>query len=182
MRETSPVPERRRRWPVIRNVLTILFLVLVGIQFIQPSKDNQYADMRFDVGKVVHVPDSVERLLRRSCYDCHSNYTDYPWYSNIQPGGWLMDHDIKEGKSHLNFQEFALLEPRGNFATKQAYQRHLLEEVSEIVRSGEMPLKPYLWLHEEARLTEAERKTISDWARNAITEITDSEETPDDSP
>ncbi len=171
MSETREEITRKSRWPLIKTILIILFLLLVGIQFLQPSKDNQNADMRNAMDKAVELPDEVNRILRKSCYDCHSNYTNYPWYSNIQPGGWLMDRDIRNGKARLNFQTFATVQPEGNYKTREAYQRHLLEEIAKVTSEGEMPLKAYMLLHEEARISDAERKIVADWARKAASEI-----------
>jgi hypothetical protein len=89
--------------------------------------------------------------------DCHSNNTNYPWYASVQPLAWWIDHHIEEGKGELNFSEFASYKP------KKA--RHKLDEVAEQVEIHEMPLNSYTFIHAEARLTAAERKLLSDWAK-----------------
>jgi hypothetical protein len=126
-------------------------------------------DMTNDITKAVTVPDSVQTLLKTACYDCHSNFTKYPWYSNIQPVGWWLKDHIDEGKQSLNFSEFSALKPRpgGRFSTAKALQDHKLEEVAEVVEKAEMPLNSYTIIHREAKLTEAQRKMITDWVATA---------------
>lgn len=80
----------------------------------------------------------------------------YPWYSNVQPLAWWINDHVKEGKGEFNYSEFTTYSP------KRA--RHKLEEVAEQVNEHEMPLNSYTWIHAEARLTDAERKVLTDWA------------------
>ena len=98
------------------------------------------------------VPDNVNRILERSCYDCHSNQTNYPWYGNVQPIALLLENHISEGKMKLNFDEF------------QDYdKRRLRTKYTEIVKQVEqdkMPLTSYLWLHPEAQLTDSDKKLL----------------------
>jgi hypothetical protein len=164
--ETKPTV-RKPKW--IKRIAIGLLLVFVGIQFIQPDKDNQSMDMTNDISKVVTVPDSVHALLKVSCYDCHSNFTNYPWYSNIQPVGWWLKDHIDEGKQTLNFSEFAALKPRpgGRYSTTQALQDHKLEEVAEMVEEGEMPLQSYTIIHRDSKLTDTQKKMITDWVTSA---------------
>jgi hypothetical protein len=172
--EEKIVPERapgKRNW--LKTILFVLFLAFVIIQFFQPDKNNQQFDMTHDISTVVTVPDSVHALLKTACYDCHSNNTNYPWYASIQPIGWWLKDHIDEGKSHLNFQEFALVEPRPNseYNTREKRQDHKLEEVYEQVEIGEMPLKSYTIIHGEAKLKAGQAKMIMDWATSARKEL-----------
>ncbi|MCB0524105.1 MAG: heme-binding domain-containing protein, partial [Saprospiraceae bacterium] len=92
-----------------------------------------------------------------ACMDCHSNNTRYPWYAEIQPVGlWLAGH-VKGGKQHLNFSEFT--------NRRVAYQNHKFEEIIEMVRDGEMPMKSYTWTHADARLTQEQKNLICDWSQ-----------------
>lgn len=128
---------------------------LVLIQFIRPAR-NLSNDSTSDISKVYPVPAAVQAMLKTSCYDCHSNSTNYPWYANIQPVGlWLDDH-VKEGKGELNFSEFATY--------KLPRQYHKLEEVSEQVHEGEMPLSSYTIIHKDAVLTPAQQAELVAWA------------------
>lgn len=152
----------------------LLFAAFVALQFFQPAKSNQSMDMANDIGKVVAVPENVHTLLKTACYDCHSNNTNYPWYANIQPVGWWLKDHIDEGKEHLNFQEFALTKAGGRFPTKSLRQDHKLEEVAEMVETGEMPLTSYTFIHGNAKLDAGERKMIVDWVTSARAELSNS--------
>jgi hypothetical protein len=155
--------------PRLKRILLAFLIIFAALQFFQPGKNNQSIDMTYDISTVVPVPDSVHNLLKAACYDCHSNHTNYPWYANIQPVGWWLKNHIDEGKSHINFHEFALVEPKpgSKFNTKQLRQDHKLEEIYEQVEMHEMPLKSYKLLHPEARLTSAQEKMLMDWVVSA---------------
>lgn len=161
----------RKKW--FSRFLLFFLLVLLGVQFIQPGKNNQSMDMTNDISQVVPVPDTVHSLLKIACYDCHSNYTNYPWYSNIQPAGWWLKNHVDEGKQKLNFQEFALLKPRPNskYKTTAAQQAHKLDEVRESQTDKWMPLESYTFIHKEARLTDAQRQLIINWVDSALVKL-----------
>lgn len=154
-----------------KRILLILFIIFAALQFFQPDKNNQRFDMTNDISKVVHVPDSVHQLLKIACYDCHSNQTNYPWYANIQPVGWWLKDHIEEGKSHLNFHEFALVEASERFPSKTLRQDHKLEEVAEQIETNEMPLKSYTLIHGEAKFTETQKKMLLNWVAEARTQL-----------
>src|SRR5690606_1813593 len=117
----------------------------VGIQFV-PSARNQSggAITDADFTRVYEVPVEIENLLKNSCYDCHSNNTNYPWYHKIQPAAWFMEGHIVEGKSELNFSEF------GDYSERRRGNK--LESIVSQIESGEMPLPSYTWLHWDAKL------------------------------
>lgn len=104
----------------------------------------------------VSAPAEVADILRRACYDCHSNETAWPWYSHVVPASWLVAHDVKEGREHLNFSEWGTMP-----AEKQA---HALEEIVEEVEKGAMPLANYVRLHPEAKVNEADLAALRRWA------------------
>jgi Haem-binding domain len=167
---SPPLPKKRS---LLKRVSWWLLFILLAIQFFQPGKNNQSMDMTYDISTVVAVPDSVKWILKTACYDCHSNFTNYPWYSNIQPAGWWLKDHIEEGKSQLNFQEFALLKPRpgDRFKTPASLQSHLLEEIAESQTEGWMPLKSYTFIHKEARLSETQRRQIVQWVDSALVQL-----------
>jgi len=148
----------------IKKILAVLIVLLVVIQFIRPDKnisnDNTYA-----LATKYEVSPEVNKILKSSCIDCHSNKTEYPWYSNVQPVAWWLDHHVTDGKRHLNFSEFTKL--------PVAVQNHKFEEVVEMVEEHEMPLPSYtyLGLHKEAKLSEGQRRTIMDWAKLQMAEL-----------
>ena len=147
---------------MMKNFLIGLGLLLLIIQFIRPDK-NELNDLTYDISTKYEVPGDVNHLMQVSCNDCHSNKTEYPWYANVQPVAWWLNHHVVDGKKHLNFSEF----------TKKPLfvQNHKLEEIMEMVEEKEMPLPSYTYfgLHPEANLTDAQRTMISDWAKAQMT-------------
>lgn len=164
-------PHKKIRW--VRSLFYWALAAFIILQFFQPDKNNSDMAMGADISKVVHVPDDVMGILQTSCYDCHSNHTNYPWYTNIQPVGWWLQDHIEDGKRHLNFQTFADLKPRegGRFTTVAAMQDHKLEEIADMVKEGEMPLKSYTLIHRDAVLSDAQAKRLLEWVDSARTEL-----------
>jgi hypothetical protein len=113
------------------------------------------------------LPAAVGAIFERSCADCHSHRTTWPWYSYVAPVSWLVSHDVHEGRQHLDLSRW------GELST---YRRHkLLEEICDEVESGEMPLEIYRPLHPDARLSEADVTTLCDWTRSARQALEDLE-------
>lgn len=136
-------------------LLALAGLLLVG-QFIRPAKNLGVSEGPDFIGTKYPVPAEVRTVLARSCYDCHSDRTTYPWYAEIQPVGWWLAYHVNDARKHFNFSAFARYEP------KRA--EHKLKELVEEVKEGEMPLHSYLWIHRDARLSEAEQRLLIDWA------------------
>jgi len=103
------------------------------------------------------LPGDVKSLMIRSCADCHSNETVWPWYAKIPPASWLVERDVRAGRSHLNLSSW----PDYSSDRKQ----HLLAEIATVVKNGEMPVPQYTLLHREAKLSEAETDILYRWAR-----------------
>jgi hypothetical protein len=101
-------------------------------------------------------------LAKRACFDCHSNETVWPWYSNIAPVSWLIYRDVSEGREHFNLSEWDMhpSEPGGEGAGEE--HQHGPEVIKEVLESGEMPPKTYLLLHPEARLSTQELQQLID--------------------
>lgn len=146
-----------------RKILLGLLLLFVVIQLFRPEKNKSEVEQVNDISKVYQVPTEVGQLLKISCYDCHSNDTNYPWYANIQPVAWWLNNHITEGKRELNFSEFATYSPK-----KQA---HKLDEVAELVSGGDMPLSSYTVIHGDAKLNNDQKKQLVDWANSLKAEI-----------
>lgn len=144
---------------MVKKILIGLVIVLVILQFIRPEGNISTTTSANDIRVTHAVPANVLSVLKRACYDCHSNNTNYPWYTNIQPVGWWMQHHVNEGKEELNFSEF------GTYSAKKA--AHKLEETAEMVEEKEMPLESYIWIHKDAKLSADEIKLVADWA-NAL--------------
>lgn len=142
---------------MVKKILIVLLVVLVVIQFIRPEKNSTTAVSENDITAYYTVPENVQSILKKACYDCHSNNTEYPWYANIQPLGWWLQDHINEGKEELNFSEF------GTYSAKKA--AHKMEEVGEMVEEGEMPLESYTLIHKDAVLTHEEAETLIKWSK-----------------
>jgi len=131
-------------------------IILLGMQFIPSPCNCGEAEGPLDVSHVVGVTPEVKGILERSCYDCHSNHTRYPWYVRINSVGLFLSQHIVRGKEALNFSDLSRLSKRR--------LKHKLQSIAEQVETGEMPLASYLWMHPQARLSEADIKTIKGWS------------------
>lgn len=147
---------------MLRKILLILLLVFVIIQFFHPDKntDNSETADANDISRKFSVPNNVQEILQKSCYDCHSNNTNYPWYAEVQPISWWLNNHIKEGKREINFSEFS------NYSIRRQYKK--LEEIIEQVKENEMPLSSYTLIHKDAVLTNDQKLLVSNWANKAI--------------
>jgi len=146
----------------MKKCLSILFLVLLAIfiiiQFFRPAK-NITADVSIhknDISTIYFIPDSVHEILKTSCYDCHSNNTQYPWYNNIQPVAWWLSHHVKEGKRALNFSEFT------SYPIRKKYKK--LDGLIKQIQSDKMPLSSYTLIHRYAILTPNQKDKLINWA------------------
>ena len=143
---------------LLGKILTGVAVALIGIQFIRPPRNESAGPFPGDIHEVHAVPAPVSDVLKRHCYDCHSNNTSYPWYTNVQPVGLWMAWHVREGKEHVNFSEFA--------ANKPKRAAHMMEETYEMVEAREMPLPSYTIIHRDAKLSDEQIKLVADWARD----------------
>lgn len=148
---------------MIKKIGLGLFVLLAAAQFVRPAKNLSTGLGPNDITRQHAVPAQVLGVLEKACYDCHSNHTRYPWYAEVQPVRWWLDSHIKDGKRHLNFSEF------GTYAAKRAGKK--LDEIVDEVELRHMPLRSYVWMHAEARLTPEEIKLLAGWAESLRTEI-----------
>jgi len=139
----------------IKKIALALLIAFIVIQFIQPAHNKSEQVMPTDFAKVYAVPANVQIVLQNACYDCHSNNTNYPWYSNIQPMAWIMARHIRKGKEKLNFSDF------GNNSTRKQVSK--LKEIISQVKDDDMPLSSYKLMHKKARLSQTDRAMIMDW-------------------
>lgn len=102
------------------------------------------------------LPTEVQSILQESCFDCHSNETEWPWYSRIAPGSFLITHDVVEGRKHLNFSDFSGMDAFDS--------SDVADEILEVLEEGSMPLPPYLILHPNASLSDSETQILMQWA------------------
>lgn len=126
-------------------------LAFAAIQVVTCERSNP------PVNADIRVAQDVKSVLRRACYDCHSNETRWPWYSHVAPVSWLVHRDVSEGRVALNFSDWESLPPE-----KQAKLRH---ESGEEVTEGEMPPRLYTPLHPHAILSSADKQLVQNWAQ-----------------
>ena len=139
------------RWGAI-----VLVVALIAIQFIRPDRTNPQVDPSKDFAAQPGSDPSIAALLRRACYDCHSDETQWPWYSNVAPASWQVADDVHTGRRHVNFSIWGKYPP--------SRRSESLDDIHDQLTSGDMPLRKYLFLHPDARLTPAERESIIAWA------------------
>jgi len=142
----------------MKKILLVLVVILIVIQFIRPEKNIHPQPQPSDISSLYAVPADVDSILVKACNDCHSNNTRYPWYNNIQPVAWWLKNHIDEGKRHLNFNEFA------SYPAFRKYDN--IKEIKKQIDEGGMPISSYTLIHTDARLTDAEKKTITTWSEN----------------
>lgn len=139
----------------MKKILTVLLVAFIIIQFFPIDKTNPAPTPGMDFLKIKNTPPEVAKIINSSCYDCHSNETKYPWYSNFAPASWFLKNHINEGRKHLNFSTFAMYEPK--------IQAQKLQECIEMLEKKEMPLESYFIGHQEAKLTDEQRKILIDY-------------------
>ncbi|MCR9066676.1 MAG: heme-binding domain-containing protein [Cytophagales bacterium] len=140
---------------ILKRTLVGLLVVLVGIQFIPTDTNQQDGIPETDIRYVYGVPEKVLKVLETSCYDCHSNNTNYPWYSKVQPVRLLMDKHIRERKKELNFSEF------GSYSERR--KRNKMRAITEQIEKSKMPLPSYLLMHEEAKLSKTDKEILDNF-------------------
>jgi hypothetical protein len=147
---------------IVKIIALVLFVAFIGIQFIPTTRNQSDFVPETDFMLVNNVPETIQKKLQVSCYDCHSNNTQYPWYNNIQPVAWFLEDHIKEAKSELNFNEWDSLSTRR--------KKSKLRSITKQIESGEMPLDSYTLIHKEAKFSEAEVEEMISF----ITQLKDS--------
>jgi len=142
----------------IKILVLVLALTFVAIQFIRPDRTNPPEDQAQTLEASMTIPEDVRMILSRSCADCHSNRTVYPWYSNVSPFSWFLANHIHDGRRELNISEWNTYEIRKKVRK--------LDEICQQVEDGEMPLPSYLWIHWDAKLKPGEAQTLCNWANS----------------
>jgi hypothetical protein len=149
---------------MLKKILMAVLIIFVLIQFIRPEKNEAGNVLQANaIQNEFSVPSEIENIFEISCNNCHSNHTNYPWYSNIQPVAWWLDSHIKDGKKDFNMDEF--------LSYDQKKQDHKMEEVIEMIENKEMPLNSYTWLHREADITDEQRAALISWAKDVRRQI-----------
>lgn len=143
---------------MLKKILKIFLVILVLIQFYRPEKNISSEITTTDFLVTTKASEDIVSIFKTSCYDCHSNNTSYPWYAEVAPVSWWIAHHIDEAKEELNFSEWS------TFSEKRISKK--LKEMVEELEEKEMPLKTYLPLHPEAKLSDQQRTELIVWIKS----------------
>lgn len=148
---------------ILKKAAITAIVLLAVIQFFKTKENKSVQTSENAITQHYDVPENIQNILKISCYDCHSNNTNYPWYNKIQPVNWWLADHVNEGKRKLNFDEF------NTYSTKK--KLHKLDEVIETIRDNEMPLKSYTFIHGDAKLSDSNKQEIEAWIKKIKSEI-----------
>ncbi len=138
-----------------KKISIAVLIILIAMQLFRIDKKNPPVIVENDFLALNGASPDVQTIIKSSCYDCHSNTSTYPWYSNVAPVSWWVKHHINEGREHLNFSEW------GKYTAKKA--DHKLEECVEMIQEGEMPMSSYTLVHRESKLSEEQKLMLVNW-------------------
>lgn len=124
---------------------------------VHPFGAVKRVEQRADPISDLNVPPEIAAVLKRSCMDCHSNRTVWPWYSYVAPMSWLVERDVRRGRDHMNLSEWH------EYSLNQ--RQKLLADIASAVKNHEMPLPQYTLIHRDAKLSDAEADLVYGWAR-----------------
>ncbi len=144
-------------------IFMVLLAVLLLIQLARPQKNTSTSPAGKAFVDTFKVDSRVNAILAASCYDCHSNSTNYPWYSEIQPMAWLMEKHVNDGKEKLNFDELP------SYGSRRLNSK--FTQITKQVEQGKMPLNSYLWMHAGSRLSMEDKELLV----NYFNSLTDNE-------
>jgi len=134
-------------------------VLFAGVQLVPVDRNNPPVDSSRTLFVREAMPAQVAGVLRRSCLDCHSNQTRWPWYSYIAPTSWIVAHDVHAARRQMNFSEWA------GYSDKKREEK--LDGICEQVVNGDMPEGKYALIHRRARITAEERVLICQWVESS---------------
>ncbi len=143
---------------MLKKIGIALVIIFIIIQFYRPEKNSSSENYISDFLIVTNANDTIKSIIKTSCYDCHSNNTQYPWYAEVAPLSWWIAHHVDEAKEELNFSEWS------TFSKKR--KNHKLKEMIEQLEEKEMPLNTYLPMHPEAKLSEEQISLLITWIKS----------------
>lgn len=133
----------------------VLAVVFLGMQAVQPERTNPPVDESKTLYALINTPPEVRAIIDRSCTDCHTHNTRWPWYSYVAPTSWLLADDVQEGRSHLNLSTW------DQYSASRAIAK--LDMMCQEVLDEKMPFPPYLIMHPGAKLSQEEIDLLCDW-------------------
>ena len=142
---------------ILKIVALVAALGFIAIQFKRPNRNNPPENAADTMEARMNVPADVKAVLDRSCADCHSHRTTWPFYTNIAPISWQVADHVFEGREKLNFSVWGTYEPRR--------QRRKLHQICEQVESAAMPLPQYLYIHRDAKMSPQDIQTLCNWTK-----------------
>lgn len=145
-----------RKW--ITATLLSAGMAIFAIQVVQPRRTNPVEKPGRGLNGLASVDPAAAQLLRRSCSDCHSSSTTWPWYSRVAPVSWLVVSDVNRGRRAMNLSEWSGYSPQ--------QQHELVTDICEEVAAGEMAPAIYRLVHSHARLSGGDRQVLCNWARS----------------
>ena len=138
---------------IAKSILILLGFIFLGMQFVSiAAMPKTSAPTGVHMAEVVNP--QVGAILDRSCQDCHSDHTNWPWYSRVAPVSWIVSKHVSEGREVLDFSAW----------TDQSREEGERTLICDAVSSGSMPLASYTMIHRKARLSKSDVKLICDWA------------------
>jgi Haem-binding domain len=154
---------------ILKRTLLVLGAALVVAQFVGPARTNPPTDPAKTLKQKAAIPADVDAILARSCRNCHSNETQWPWYSYVAPASWAVIHDVNEGRAHMNLSEWTHTAEEG---------ADLLDSACKQVRRGSMPMASYTWIHRSAVLSDADKKALCRWTADAADALMSGSQAP----
>jgi hypothetical protein len=139
----------------LKKILFFGFLFFILIQLYRPNKNNASYVPINDFLEDLNAPDTINSLIKNSCYDCHSNQTNYKWFDNIAPVSWWIDNNIERGKTSFNFSDWKAFQPW----RKLSYLNAIVFDI----QTNKMPKNHYVLMHLSAKLSKNEKQLIIDW-------------------
>lgn len=150
---------------IIKMFVVIGIIAFVTIQFFQPEK-NLSEDVKNHIFTQEQLPEDVKEILKTSCVDCHSNNTTYLWYHKIAPVSWLVSKDVIKGKKELDFSEWGEMDDYDKIGA--------IEDIRQEIEQKTMPIKPYVMMHPDAKLTDEEVAVLIAWIDKKAGELVNS--------
>lgn len=140
-----------------------IVVIFLGIQAVQPERTNPPVDESKTIYAHIKVPPEIKTILERSCIDCHTHNTRWPWYSYVAPTSWLVTRDVRVARSNLNLSMW------GDY--NEMKQIAKLDQICQELLDDKMPIKPYRTMHPNAELSKAEIDMVCDWVEEARNQL-----------
>lgn len=142
-------------WKVLKWILIVALCIFILMQLKRPARTNPPVDPSHTIEAHTQISPQVAEILNRSCRDCHSNKTEWPWYTNFAPVSWWITDHVNTGRKDMNLSEWGQMD--------HDRQDKRLRQICDEVDEAAMPLPSYLPMHPKAKLSEQDKKALCDW-------------------